>query len=112
MLCVYAGSLFVNSMISMHPNNVAWYSPIPSLHGKVKKKNSTSRDSQNSHDPHDGGVDGHQVRLHLLQHDAEDGEEHDADVQLVPPKVIFLLISSLLSLFIFDLCENYHLQLN
>lgn len=45
----------------------------------------TSRDPQHSHDADDGGVDGQGGLLYLLQGDAHDGQQHDDQVQLVPP---------------------------
>lgn len=47
----------------------------------------TSCNPQHSHDADDGGVDGQgSVDLDLLQSDAHDGQQHDGQIQLVPPK--------------------------
>lgn len=45
----------------------------------------TSCDPQHSHDADDGGVDGQRVAIDLLQSDAHDGQQHDGQIQLVPP---------------------------
>lgn len=46
----------------------------------------TSGDTQHPHDADDGGVDRQRgVHLDLLQRDAHDGQQHDGQVQLVPP---------------------------
>ncbi len=46
----------------------------------------TSCDPQHSHDTDDGGVDRQGiVDLYLLQSDAHDGQQHDGQIQLVPP---------------------------
>lgn len=45
----------------------------------------TSCDSQHSHDADNGGVDGQRSLLNLLQSDAHDGQQHDDQIQLVPP---------------------------
>lgn len=46
----------------------------------------TSSNPQHSHDANDGGVDGQgSVDLNLLQSDAHDGQQHDGQIQLVPP---------------------------
>lgn len=45
----------------------------------------TSCYPQHSHDPDDGGVYGKWGLLDFLQSDTHDGEQHDDQVQLVPP---------------------------
>lgn len=46
----------------------------------------TPGDAQDPHDSDDGGVDGQRcVDLNLLQRDAHDRQQHDGQVQLVPP---------------------------
>lgn len=46
----------------------------------------TAGDAEHTHDADDGGVDGQgRVHLDLLQRDAHDGQQHDGQVQLVPP---------------------------
>lgn len=55
----------------------------------------TSCDPQHSHDADDGGVDGQRSLLNLLQSDAHDGQQHDDQIQLVPPTQKHALISSL-----------------
>lgn len=46
----------------------------------------TPGDAQNPHDADDGGVDGQRrIDLDLLQSDAHDRQQHDGQVQLVPP---------------------------
>lgn len=44
----------------------------------------TSCNPEHPHDPHDCRVHWHEVRLELLEDDAQDGEEDDGHVQLVP----------------------------
>ena len=48
----------------------------------------TSGDPEHPHHPEDGGIDWHQIRLHLLQGDAHNGQEDDRHVQLVPTENI------------------------
>jgi len=48
----------------------------------------TSGDTEDPHDADDGGVDGDDVCLHLLQHDTHHGQDDDQHVQLVPPAAI------------------------
>lgn len=45
----------------------------------------TSCDPQHSHNADDGGIDGQGGLLNLLQGDTHDGQQHDDQVQLVPP---------------------------
>ena len=46
----------------------------------------TSGNAQHPHDADDGGVDGQRgVDLNFLQRDAHDGQQHNGQVQLVPP---------------------------
>lgn len=45
----------------------------------------TSCDPQHSHDADDGRVDGQSVAINLFQNDAHDGQQHDGQIQLVPP---------------------------
>ena len=46
----------------------------------------TSGNTQHPHDADDGGVDGQRgIDLNLLQCDAHDGQQHNGQVQLVPP---------------------------
>lgn len=46
----------------------------------------TSRYPEHPHDPDDGGVDWERgVDLDFLQGDAHHGQQHDGQVQLVPP---------------------------
>lgn len=46
----------------------------------------TSSNAEHPHDTDDGGVDGQRsIDLNLLQRDAHDGQEHNSQVQLVPP---------------------------
>lgn len=54
----------------------------------------TSCDPQHSHDADDGGVDGQRSLLNLLQSDAHDGQQHDDQIQLVPPTHKHALINS------------------
>ena len=45
----------------------------------------TSRDPHDPHDPEDRWIDGQKgLRLEFLEDDADDGEEDDNDVELVP----------------------------
>ena len=46
----------------------------------------TSGDAQNSHDADDGGVDGHNHRLHLFKDDANNRQDDDQQVKDVPPE--------------------------
>lgn len=47
----------------------------------------TSGNTQHPHDADDGGVDGQRgIDLNLLQCDAHDGQQHNGQVQLVPPE--------------------------
>ncbi len=45
----------------------------------------TSSYPQHSHDADDGGVNRQRSLFNLLQSDAHDGEQHDDQIQLVPP---------------------------
>ena len=46
----------------------------------------TPGNAQHPHDADDGGVDGQgRIDLDLLQRDAHDRQQHDGQVQLVPP---------------------------
>ena len=44
----------------------------------------TSGDTENTHDSHDGRINWNEIRFHLFENDADDGQDDDADIQLVP----------------------------
>ena len=45
----------------------------------------TSCNTQHAHDPHDGRIDWHHIRLEFFEDYAHNGEKDDSDIQLVPP---------------------------